>query len=550
MHRITAFATITALLLMPVAATGANRLPAVAVVVHVDPPVSADDALATADVAVRSPEELGEPLAAQRSHPGAHLSFALSPAFLASLDRAARGDFNAPSIASIVRSGATGQDRLLGILARHRPLDTATARSASGARYLTLATSASNELAGGRSAPFSGGDMAEFAEDDARVVLAAAGFSSSSASPSAALADLARTDRQIEDALKAGVRNGTVDVVALPDDEPVLPLLLDAGGKSTADSRNIVAVGAARDAQVFVDEAERAASAFAASSSKAGFYSPYGAYDDALGPVIKSSGASYALFSDRVVRGAGGAGSQSGIDAADAAALRAYALTVDRGVTLSALFWSEADSADVDTALGADTAMAQQLIQAAHRAAARDRFGASGIFVLRLHADGAWSQRPDARTVVDRFIAALASGQAGASTTPRDFIRAHPPVAPAYGFPPAAEAGSLSYWMGTPDQASLWNALAAARKAAGGDAALNHPDIKPLLMRAEAGAWYAAVDAPPAAAGDYRVEAFRELIAAVYRAAGATPPASIAPTRGTPESAPTPSSSPTLPPPP
>ncbi len=527
---------------MPAAA--ANHAPAVAVVFHVRPPADDDAALATADVALRAPEEIGEPLAALRRHAGAHVAFAITPAYLAALDRAAHGALNDAALRTIAGQGAVAQTRLMAIFARHRPLDAALARTQWGARYLTLATSAANLLSGDRSSPFSATDLAEFAADDARVVLAASGTSTAGGSAASSFADLARADRQVEDALRSGVRSGSVDVVALPDGEPVLPLLIDAGGKSPSDGHYVL-VGAASDARWSTDQAVRAVDAFVGGSQRAGLYAPHGAYDDAVGALIQSTGASYALFSDRVVHGMGGAGTEGGIEAADAASLRGYALTVAKGVTLPTFFWSEADSADVDTALGADTAMAQQLVQAAHRASDRFGGGSGGLLTLRLEADGAWAQRPDARAVVEHFTATLASGAAGTSTTPRDFLRGRPPLSPAYGFPPAAENGSLAFWMGSVDQASLWNALAAARRAAGGDAAIARPAVRPLLVQAESGGWYSSVGAPGIAAGDNRIEAFRALIAAIYRAAGLTPPENIAPLRASPPSpSPVPSASP------
>src|SRR5207302_6582206 len=123
--------------------------------------------------------------------------------------------------------------------------------------------------------------------------------------------------------IKARVRASSVELIATPDGEPVLPLLVDAGGKSTAD-RNIVQVGARADAHWLVADAIAKVAAFAPSRTAVGLYSPFGAYDDATGAVIQSARAAFALFSDRIVRGAGGEGTEGGIDSAQAAALRAY----------------------------------------------------------------------------------------------------------------------------------------------------------------------------------------------------------------------------------
>jgi hypothetical protein len=145
---------------------------------------------------------------------------------------------------------------------------------------------------------------------------------------------------------------------------------------------------------------------------------------------------------------------------------------------------------------------------------------------------GPWSQRPDARLVLSNFVAAIASGRAGSPTTPGAFLRAHPPTASAYGYPPRTAAGSFALWMGSADQASLWNALVAARKAAGGDAALSRPQLRTLILAAEAGDWYSSIPTPlPGGAAADKLDAFRALIASIYRAAGSTPPGVIAPVK-------------------
>jgi hypothetical protein len=509
--------------------------PALAIVFHIEPPASNDPALASADVALRAPEELGEPLRALRGHASAHLAFAIDPSYLAALDRAAGGDTALATLAygkvapAGVRAGA-----LLGILSRHRPLDSAVARTRSGSRYLTLATAAANELNGDRSVPFTASDFADFAGVDAQVVLAGSGSVLAPAdgqSARAAVTALTAADKAIEDELKTDVRAGNVEIIATPEGEPVLPLLVDSGGKSTVNP-HVVAVGARADAQWLVNDAVRSTCAFAARQGGCGFYSPFGAYDDATGAVVQSSGAGYALFSDRVVRGAGGTGTEGGIQAAHAAALHAYALTVQKGVTLPTLFWSETQSADLGTVTGSDAAMAERLRQLAADAAERARGVTQSIFVLRIESQGPWSQRPDARTTINRLIATVASGNAGASTTPGAFLRGHRPTAAAYGYPPGAESGSFDLWMGSADQASLWNALADARKAAGGDAAIARPQIRQLIVAAEAGSWYSSINAPlPGGGAADRLDAFRTLIADIYRAAGATPPANIAPVK-------------------
>lgn len=517
--------------------------PSLAVVFRVAPPASDDASLAAADVALRAPEEIGEPIRALRGHPHAHLAFAIEPAYLSALDRAASGD---TALSGATRNAAPSGEQtiaLLGILSRHRPLEPAVARSRAGSQYLTFATAAANVTRGQSSLTFSAQDLVNFAATDAAVVMSETGMPQpeSFSPPAATLRALAAADKSVADELRADVRSGAVEIVATPDDEPVLPLLIDAGGKSTSDAR-IVNLAAATDAGKVTTAALRSVAAFArpASGLGIGFYSPFGAYDDATGPIVKSAGAAYALFSDRVVRGSG-SGSQNGVEETAASSLRAYSLTVDRNVTLPVLFWSEDSSAAVQTAIGATGAMSQQLRAVASQAAQRVR-GASSILVLRIDAEGPWSQRSDARAVIERFVGTIAAGSAGPATTPGLFLHAHPATASAYGYPAAAESGSLQLWMGSVDQASLWRALAAARTAAGGDSAIDKPKVRPLLVAAESGVWFASLGDPMSGVAASRLAAFRALIAAIYRAVDAKVPANIAPVKATPA---TPSPTPT-----
>jgi len=270
-----------------------------------------------------------------------------------------------------------------------------------------------------------------------------------------------------------------------------------------------------------------------ASNASCGFYSPFGAYDDDTGAIVQAAGAAFALFSDRVVHGTGGQGTEEGMDTGRAAALHAYALAVAKDTTLPTLFWDQALSDELDTLGGTDTAMGESLISAARQATAADANDPyAHVLIVRLNSEGYWAQRPDARLVTDRLLDTIASGRAGRATTIAEFLRAHPAQAPAYGFPPNSELGSFAYWMGTPNQASMWRALAAARSAAGGDAMLDHPSIRDLVFSAEAAKWYSVLDLPESAGEQQsQLTAFRALIASIYRAAGAKPPEDIAPIR-------------------
>jgi hypothetical protein len=509
------------------------RPPALSIVFHLAPPDSDDASLAAADVALRAPEEVGELLQAVRGRPGVHLSIAVTPSYLDALDRAAHGE---TALAAFARGAGIGHGagatEALEILERHRPLDLATLKTAYGARYDALAATARGELEGDSASPPAAADVADFAGDDARVVLAASGLGPqppASSSDAAGVTALAIADGAVEQGLRAAIRTGAVELIAIPDDEPVLPLLIDAGGKTIPDPR-VIAVGARADAVWLSDDAQRRVRAFGSAPNGVGFYSPYGAYDDATAAAIKGSGATFALFSDRILHGEGGQGTEAGLNAEAAASLEAYALTIDRGVTLSTLFWNESSSARLGATSGSTAAMGQRLAGIVADAAALAMDESPHILVLRLDGEGPWSQRPDARAVIDRLAATIASGHAGRSTTIGSFLRQQAPVTTAYGYSPASESGSFSLWLGSQNQSSLWRALGAARKAAGGDAVLSRPQSRALLFEAEAGRWFSLTSLPlPPQVIEQRLDVFRSLLTGLYRGAGATPPTNLAP---------------------
>src|ERR1700687_2856161 len=112
------FAALAAAAAHTAGATAARtaQQPALAIVFHVRPPASNDPALAAADIALRAPEEIGDPLRAMRGHNTARLAFAVCPAYLAALDRAASNDSALAASGEAVPGGSqTGT--LAGILA-------------------------------------------------------------------------------------------------------------------------------------------------------------------------------------------------------------------------------------------------------------------------------------------------------------------------------------------------------------------------------------------------------------------------------------------------
>jgi hypothetical protein len=150
---------------------------------------------------------------------------------------------------------------------------------------------------------------------------------------------------------------------------------------------------------------------------------------------------------------------------------------------------------------------------------------------LRIEVDGLWNRRADRARVVEQLAAALSVGEV-TSTTIGAYLSASPAGTISYGFSPGSDEGALTYWMGTQNQRSMWGALADARKAAGGDAAINRAATRVPLLEAEASHWYLvpALDAPIPDIERLLVQ-FRTVVIDIYRGAGKPFPNLIAPVR-------------------
>lgn len=534
---------VVALLAGAGSAAGAQAQPVeVALVWRFSPPNYAGAPVQALQTGMAAPELIGSLTRAIRSHPGAGASIAIDADAVSALERAAAGDTALRSVGE--GSPASDPERipaLLRVLVDRLPGPAAVERTIAARRWGVLAANAGLALAGDRAAAMSARDLADLAGLDVALRLASAGriaasspYLSKSSFDARDLADvatmLARADRETLDEIRALTASGTLEIVALPAHEPVLPLLVDGGGKTSLDPNAIIA-GAAADAAADVESGLRAAASLGGGAP--GLYSPFGAYDDATAALVQSRGASYALFSDRTLQGLSGGGSFESLQAAERGAKGAYLLQTSKTEKLPTLFWRD----DESRALNAlapflpATAMSELILGDARRAAeAQSEARSPAILVLTIDLDGAWARRPDRAAAIESVMAALSRGGGISATTPKRFLAAHPALAPAYGYAPASTAGGLDFWTGTPTQRSMWQALADARKAAGGDSILAHPEAREALLNAEAAHWFAAAAAPSSPAEANRVlRQFRTLIAAVYRGAGKPVPAAIAP---------------------
>ncbi|MBV8170673.1 MAG: hypothetical protein JO219_01950 [Candidatus Eremiobacteraeota bacterium] len=509
----------------------AVRPAAVAIVWHMPAAPSSDQSVRAAAIALSAPDTLGAIERALHAHPRARFSLTIDASALAGLQSAAEGD---SALQTLVAGHLVGGARadLMRVLAQVPVLDASLAMTPAARRYRSLAAAAPLALAGQRSATFTSSDYVEFAGLGALVRLAAAGELSSASDLSknaltgeqaaAVLTQLAAADRKALDELKQLAQAGQLEIIADPANEPILPLLIDGGGKTGA---NIVMVNAAADAAMLSDQALHAATAL--QTNAAGLYSPHGAYDDATATMLEQHHAAFALFSDRVLRSSPIGGSRAAVIAADTAAFHSYAIHAAAGPALASLFWSQDDGAAISVlppGLSAN-AMGDRVTELARAAGARG----GEILVLRIEAEGLWNRRADRARVVDALAAALASDRAP-STTIAQFVHAHPPTISSYGFAPAADAGNLSYWMGTLNQARMWTALGDARQAAGGDAALQRETTRAALFEAEASRWYLTPDMiAPQSEVDRLMGQFRALIAHIYQDAGKQAPSGIAP---------------------
>jgi len=518
------------------APTPLPRPASVAIVWHLAPAPYPDKNVRQAFVAMAAVDALASPLAALRDHPRARFSLAIDTDALENLTAAAAGGgaLTAMADGKLVPGDLRSAD-LMRVLAQVPVLDPRLAATPAARRYEALAAAAPLALAGQRAARFSAADYVDFAGFASLIRVAAAGAlaahspllaktSLTTAEATAIVAQLAKLDANLLDLLKRERAGGQLELLADPAREPILPLLTDSGGSSGPYA---VALGAGADAVFAVNQSLRESSI--SPDVPSGVYSPHGAYDDRAAEVIARARAAFALFSDRVLRASPIGGSREAVSGADVAAYQAYGLkTVS--ATLPVLFWDEDDSlilSALSPRLPAG-AMGGHVRDLAKRAGGR---GAPSILVLRIEADGLWNRRADRARVVGQLAAALSSGEI-TSTTIGAFLGSGPIGSISYGFSPGSDAGALTYWMGNQNQRSMWAALADARKAAGGDAALDRVATRAPLLEAEASHWYLAPTlVAPLADVERLIAQFRLVVFDIYRGAGKPIPNLIAPVK-------------------
>ncbi|MBC5824573.1 MAG: hypothetical protein GIW99_01405 [Candidatus Eremiobacteraeota bacterium] len=507
----------------PARARGAE----VAVVWHIAPPRSSSARAQASEVSDEAPDAIGDLVAEMSAHAGAQVVVAADRSYLDALRRAASGDTLLGQLAS-GRSNSLATADVLELSERAPAPSAAASRSNAARRYRSLVAGARLALAGQMRIRFSRRDLVDVLGYAAMFRLAREGDipASSALLPKQSLdakdlktlADLSvRADRRVYARLGGLVKRGAVEMVAVPTWEPILPLLIDSAGKSDVEP-NAVRVGASADAAKLIADGMQAAAEL--TGARVGIYSPFGAYDDATAALMQQQRAAYGLFSDRVLAGQSG-GSAQAAQASAAAAYRAYSLQTGRTAKLAALFWNEADSAELNAlppSLPAG-ALGSRLRELVDIARASPAGAAVNLEIVRLDALGAWEQRADDAQVIRHLVQAL-SPSGMRSTTLTAYLARHGTSAAAYGFSPAASQGSFDLWMGSAAQARLWSALVTARSAAGSDAAMEREGTTGSLAQAEAARWYELPILPEEHQADERGFArFRELLSGVYRSA-------------------------------
>lgn len=491
------------------------------------------------DVSLRAPFEIGAPARALRAHPGARFAVALSPSYARAIACAGDDPLGAASHATGTHSDERTRD-VLRLLATMPPL-ASTVAAMPGARELaTLTATAQHWLA----SPAQGGistDVVRRATALNAIARSANAGSDTARSllerPPATAALLRAADGVIRGALDAAagaardaVSRGALEFVATPDGDPILPLLVDSGGKTLADA-SVLPLNAAADATALIDDAIAGVAPLDGSRTP-GILAPFGAYDDASAQLTAARGARFAIYSDRVLQTSQAGGSVAALHAAQASTYLTYGLATGKTTTLPLLFWGDDASRALDALATSlpPQAFAALMASDAVAAGATSSDGSPRVLTLRVQMGAQWSQRPDAETVVERVAIALARW--GATATPSGYIATHRKLTSVYGFAAGSTLGSLDAFTARPNQTAMWAALAQARDAAGGDAALKTAAIRQPLLRAESGEWFLAPVLPLAQEQvTSLVDEFRAELRAVYAAANKPAPAVIAPMR-------------------
>lgn len=491
------------------------------------------------DVALRMPFEIGAPARALRAHPAARFAVALSPSYARAIACAGTDPFGAASQATGTHADPRTRD-LVRLLATLPPM-TATEAATSGARELASLTATLQQWSASPAQDRLSTDVVRRAAAfNAIVRLANAGSGAAHALLEQPLptATLLRSADALERgamdatarAMRDAVSRGALEFVATPAGDPVLPLLVDSGGKTMADP-SVLPLNAAADATALIDAAIAGITPLDDSHAP-GLLAPFGAYDDASAQLTAARGARFAIYSDRVLQTSQAGGSVAALRAAQASPYLLYGLEIGKKTTLPLLFWSDDASRALDALATSlpPQAFAARVTGDAVAAGATSPDGSPRVITLRVQMGAQWAARPDAEALVERVATALATW--GATATPSAYLGMHRSMTSAYGFAAGSTLGSLDAFTALPNQAAMWAALAQARNAAGGDAALAKMAIREPLLRAESGEWYLAPELPLAQGRvNEQVDEFRAELRAVYAAANKIAPAVIAPLR-------------------
>ena len=522
----------------------ANRTASVISIWRIPAPLSVDATVQPVEAGVVALNFLAPELAALSRHPNAKVTLAVDPVFVAALEKMAAGQSALVGVASgQIGADDTRMTQMLDLFSADIVAPSSISRTATGARFTSDASAARLALMGDRAAHFSQRDDVDFAAAAILVSLSSSGYV---ADQEASLKKNTLTNRDLQnlsgsfahacrdviDKIKQAAAEGVIEIAALPSYEPIMPLLINAAGRSRQVPYT-VDPGAGIDVGYAVEEGLRAARSIAPAQGAYGVISPDGAYNDETATLLQTHHAAFGVFSERVVMANAGASAASVLDV-HSAPFRPYLLETSKTDKMPVLFCSDSTSNALDSQLPSapPTAFADRLEAAVGLALATTPATDPTVVVVCLSGTGTIMRRADRSQILDDLMAMMTSGRTMRSTTPKEYLRLHPPTVETYGYAPGSDAGGFDSWMGSSNQMSLWNALVDARKAAGGDAALEKPEVRDALLRAESGRWYLWL-APfqTRSFTDQSLSRFRALIAEIYRSAGKTVPPNIAPVK-------------------
>lgn len=505
-------------------------------------PLSSDSGVQSVEAGAIALNFLNPELAALARHASAKTTLAVDPLFVSALEHAAAGQSALGAVAGgQMGASDTRAAQLLDVLSSDVVPTTELAGTVVGKRFLADSSAARLSLMGDTAARFSQVDDVDFAAAAVLVSLASSGEAAKyesllhkSALTSQDLATLAtafaHACADVVSRTRKAAASGELEIAALPANEPIMPLVINAAGRRTTNPFT-VDVGGGADVAAAVDEGLRMARSLAPQQGQPGMLSPSGAYNDETAIILQSRRAAYGVFSERVVKANSGA-SAAAVNDVHAAAFRAYLLETSKTDKLPVFFCSDATSNALDSQppSAPATAMGDRLQAAVNLALAAAPPQEPAVMVLCLNGNGTVLRRADRAVVLDDFGLTMSAGRSIRAMTPKAFLREHRPTTETYGFAPGSDVGGFDLWMGSANQASLWSALDDARKAAGGDKAVTNPAVRDSLLRAESGVWFLALAIPqPRYLLDRYLSDFRALIADIYRGAGKSVPVQVAP---------------------